>query len=242
MFILVKDNDNYLESIKEAKKYNYEVVTMFNLILNGKERIRNQLKEIQEKKQKLKPKYSAIIVTAQNIENSSVGTVNMLKQDFDLVIGMGGLNKSNRFFIEDTKIDFLLDSQNSKFKSKIDFIHHFNSGINQVLGKMARDKEIGLIFSLNFTQSNNKIVSKEIGRINQNIKFARKYNLPVYINFLIENKFQIKSQIQIDSIYSLFDTDTKQKNNNKNVIEDKIIKNRELKSDKYIAQGIRLAD
>jgi RNase P/RNase MRP subunit p30 len=240
MNILVKANDNYLENLLEANKYGFDVITVFELILNGKENIKKQLLEIHNKKKDLKPKIMGIIVVAQDIENSSVGTVNALRQDFDLVIGMGGLNKSNRFFVEDTKIDFLLDPQNARYRSKMDFIHHFNSGLNQVLCTMAKEKNIGLIFSLNFTQSYNKTISKEIGRINQNIKFAIKYKLPIHINYIIENKFQIKSQKQLDTTFSLFNASAIQMNENKNILKNRLLYNKEIKSESYIADGIKI--
>ena len=97
-----------------------------------------------------------------NVEH--VGFVNTLN-DFDLVIGLGGLNKVNRFFFEDTLVDFVRDPHNVIFRSKMDFIHHQNSGINHVLCKLANERDIGMFFSLNFVLGENKNKAKEFGLV-----------------------------------------------------------------------------
>lgn len=240
MFVLVDYNNSYRESIQECSKYKLTVVTMFRIILDNKNNIKTQLDKIKDLKIKLKPKFSAIHITIDKLENSTIGTINNLKQEFDLVIGLGGLNKINRFLIEDTQIDLLMDPQNSYFKTKIDFIHHLNSGMNQVLCKAAKEKRIGLFFSLNFTSGKPYNFAKEFGRINQNIKFARKYDLLVYLNFIIQNKYQVKTINQIKTISKLFDISTSQTKQITTIIEEKITKNKLKKSQKYVSEGITL--
>lgn len=240
MFVLVEYNNSYKESIKECKKLNLTPVTIFNIILKDKIETKNQLDKIKEIKNKVQPFYSAIKITIEKLDNSTQGFINGLKNDFNILIGQGGLNKINRFFLEDTQIDFLLDPQNSYFKSKIDFIHHFNSGLNQVLCKAAKEKETGLFFSLNFTYGKKYNIAKEMGRINQNIKFARKYELPILINYLIQNPNQIKSKQEISAIMSLFEISTQQVKESLEIIENKINQNKLKKSQEYITEGISI--
>lgn len=163
MFVLMDYNKNYSEVCLELEGKGCSPVTIFKLCLNGKKGISEQLERISELKSRIKPKFSAVEVLVERLENSSVGTVNSLKSRFDLVIGLGGLNKVNRFFLEDTQVDFLRDPHNVFFRSKMDFIHHFNSGINHVLGRLASERGIGFIFSLNFVSGKKKNVAKEFG-------------------------------------------------------------------------------
>lgn len=238
MFILIKYNEFYEKNVKEALKYNFRPITLFEIKLNNKNQIKEDIQRLISLINRLKPKYSAIKIILEKIENSTIGTVNNFKNYFDIVIGFGGLNKINRFFLEQTQIDFLLDPQNSYYNTKIDFIHHFNSGINDVLCKLAKEKNIGFLFSLNFTYKNKNYIPKEIGRINQNLKFARKYKIQTHINFIIKRQNQIKSQIELQAITSLFDMSTLQIKENMNILENTIKSNTHKKSDKYICEGI----
>lgn len=239
MYVLIEYNKDYNENLKEVEKLNLVPVTLFKIIFLYPKRTKENLEKIKQIKQKIKPKFSAIQLIIEKISGQTQSTINNLKNDFDLVIGLGGLNKINRYFLEQTKIDFLQDPQNSKFKPKFDFIHHFNSGLNHILCKFAKQKEIGLIFSLNFTNSNHKLpIAKEIGRINQNIAFARKYKIPIYINFSIQNKNQIKSQNEIQSISKLFNISTEQTRDTIKILENKIRLNQLKKSQNYINENI----
>jgi len=238
MFVLVDYNKNYSDVCSELSLKGYSLVTIFKLCLNGKNSINLQMEKIRELKKRINPKYCAVQVQIDRFENSTVGTINSLKLEFDLVIGLGGLNKINRFFLEDIQVDFLRDPHNVIFRSKMDFIHHFNSGINHVLCSLAEQRNIGFIFSLNFVSGKGKNIAKEFGRICQNISFARKFNVPVYLNFIIGNVNQIKSSSELVKIGSLFDMDIKQKKDISRIIENKIEENNFKKSDKYICDGI----
>jgi len=242
MFVLVEFNNNYKEILKELKKLNFIPIVLFNLNLNNKINYNENLNKINEIIKKNKIKYKGIILNIDKNDNKLIGIINNLKLKFDLVIGLGGLNKINRFFLENTNIDFLLDPQNSKFKNKIDFIHHFNSGLNQVLFNFAKNKNISFIFSLNeFNKKypNNYLISKEIGRINQNIKLCEKFKITFYLNYIIKNKFEIKNINQLNSIISLFNTSTKQKKENIYVLENKIQINTNKNTLKYINEFIK---
>lgn len=242
MHILIEHNEFYNKNIEECKKYNYIPITVFKLTLNNKQQIKQDLEQLKLKKQEIVPKYSAIQITIDKLENSTIGTINNLKKDFDITIGLGGLNKINRFLLEQTQINFIQDPQNTLFKPKMDFIHHFNSGMNHILCQFAKDKQIGLIETLNFTYSSKKYIPKEIGRINQNIKFARKYKIPTLINFIVKYPQQIKSIIELQGIMSLFDMSTTQKQESIKILEKTIITNQFKQSKNYITEGIEIVE
>lgn len=237
MLVLVEFNKNFEEIKEECIKQKLIFIPIFTLNLTSKEEIQTQLKVIKEQKNNLTYSYCAIRVIIYNFSNSLIGTINSLKQEFDLVIGFGGLNKINRFFLEQTQIDFLEDPQNSQYKVKIDFIHHFNSGLNHVLCKLAKEKNIGIIHSLSFRKLQPFFISKEIGRINQNVKFARKYKIPITSN-IISNKYQIKNKFQLKQINSILGFNNDQNKQALSIIEEKIKQNQFKKSDKFIGDGV----
>ncbi len=241
MYTLVEYNSDCEFLMSELERYKQIPFAMFRLSLNGKENIKSQLRKIREIRDKIDAQFFAVCVSVEKLENSSIGIINQLKQEFDLVIGLGGTNKINRFFLENTQIDFLADPHNSISKLKIDFIHHFNSGLNQVLCKIAKEKKIGLLFSLNFTEERTKNILREFGRINQNVRFARKYGLPIYINFIVERKEHVKSINQIKAMSSIFDVSNEQRMQTVNVLEQRVKENRFKKSPDYISDGIRVA-
>jgi RNase P/RNase MRP subunit p30 len=239
MFVLVEYNKNYSDVCLELSKLNYTPITIFKLRLNGKSEIISQMEKIRELKSRITPKFSAIQVQLDKMENTSVGTVNSLRNDFDIVIGLGGLNKINRFFFEDTLVDFVRDPHNVIFRSKMDFIHHQNSGINHVLCKLAHERDIGMFFSLNFVLGEDKNKTKEFGRVSQNIKFCQKYKVPVLLSFAISNVNQIKTCNQLKKISSLFNLSSQMAAQSISILEDTVKKNKFRLSSKHIIDGIR---
>ncbi len=241
MYVLVEYSKNYIELENEVIKNKLIPIILFTLIINNKENILQQLKQIRKIKKENNFQNTAIKIIIEKHQNSNQLIINSLKEEFDLIIGFGGLNKTNRFFLEKTNIDFLMDPQNSLERVKIDFIHHLNSGINHILTKFAKNKNIDFIFSLNFTNNSNKfIIAKEIGRINQNLKFTRKYKVKSYINFIIKKSTQIKTLKEIQSISSLFDISTTQKQENLQILEQKIKNHKQNNNLNYINKNIQI--
>jgi len=249
MTILIKNLDLIDNNFEKIKNNDFNIIKVFNINFNNKNQIKEDLTKILDELKSLSDLknnylknnlnlYSALIIHIDKFENSTSGLINQLKSNFDLIIGKGGLNKINKFFIEQTNIDFLLDPQNSIDKVKFDFIHHFNSGVNHILCREMEKKGIGFMFSLN--NITNKYFVKEMGRINQNLSFSRKFNIKSSLNFIIDNENQIKTKNQLDSIYSLFDISNDQKVEFKNILTNKILKNCEKKSQNYILDGINL--
>lgn len=240
MHALVKyDSKYYTEILKELKNQEITPVFLFKIDFNDKQNIKLNLEKIKEIKKENKIKYSAIQITIEKPDNNLVSAINSLKQDFDIIIGLGGLNKINRFFLEETQVDFLQDPQNSLFNPKIDFIHHFNSGINEVLCKFAKEKEIGFLFSLNFLNNKTKYMAKELGRVDQNIVFAQKYKIPFYFNYIIEKSEEIKSKQELMWIMSLFSINNENKSLSLITLKNKIDKNILKKSPEYINSQIK---
>jgi RNase P/RNase MRP subunit p30 len=77
-------------------------------------------------------------------------------------------------------------------------MHHRNSGLNHVLCKLARDKNISIGFSFFELFISNK---KEIilGRIIQNVRFLKKYRVECFISSFASEPYQMRSKEDFNS-------------------------------------------
>lgn len=98
------------------------------------------------------------------------------KNNFNIAVG-GNYNLNKRI-LENKKIKLLLDPE----PLEEDFMKYKNSGLNQVLAKLAKKNNIGIGFSLERLNKLNKIEkAKLFGKILQNIKLCNKYKVRHYI-------------------------------------------------------------
>lgn len=97
-------------------------------------------------------------------------------------------NDNIRPILEKAQTNIVFDFELSERK---DFIHHRNSGLNQVLCKIMKDKKIILGFS--FSSILNSKNPQHLGRIMQNIQFARKYKIKTAFASLTNNPYEMRS-------------------------------------------------
>ncbi|MAG48104.1 hypothetical protein CL617_05865 [archaeon] len=97
----------------------------------------------------------------------------------DKIIVQGGSEDINRFSLENNKISILLSPEKNYRK---DHTHYRNSGLNQVLCKLAKksNKSIGIDFNSLLDMSQEERI-KTLGRIEQNIRLCNKYKVNVKI-------------------------------------------------------------
>ncbi len=83
--------------------------------------------------------------------------------------------------------------------SRKDFIHHRNSGLNQVTAKIALEKKVtfGIPFLTLLESTSRHII---MGRLQQNIRFFRKYGLKTRIFSFAREPFQMRSPAELKSI------------------------------------------
>jgi RNase P/RNase MRP subunit p30 len=97
----------------------------------------------------------------------------------DLRIVLGGDEKRNRKAVEDKKTDILLSPEEG---AKKDFMHSRNSGLNQILCKIARQNKVGIGFSFNKILNTSGMERAQIlGRMMQNVVLCRKYKVQMFI-------------------------------------------------------------
>ncbi len=98
------------------------------------------------------------------------------KDCFNIVIG--GDAEINKRILDYKNVNLLLDPE----PLKEDFMHYKNSGLNQVLVKLAKKNDIGIGFSLDRISSLNKLQRAILfGKIMQNVVLCNKYKVKYFI-------------------------------------------------------------
>jgi RNase P/RNase MRP subunit p30 len=90
--------------------------------------------------------------------------------------------------LEQSKADLVFGLENS---SRKDFMHQRASGLNHTISKLARDKNIIIGFSLNQILKFND-PSVILGRISQNIRICRKYNVKTIFASFAKDPFMMR--------------------------------------------------
>jgi len=107
----------------------------------------------------------------------------------ELIIAEGG--ELNRLILENKRVDIIVGAEKSK---KNDFLHYRNSGLNQVLCKLARKNDIAVAFNFNeVLKLKGAGRSQLIGRMMQNVRMCRKYGVRMIIASFATNKFELKN-------------------------------------------------
>jgi len=191
--------------------------------------------------------YEVILFTIEKYDDYIKNLVDNLKRENKIIICYSDYNDIKRMIIEKVNFDFILNPHLNNKKQIFDFIHHFNSGLNHILAKLLKEKDKGLLITLNqFTRSNlldkkNKFNTiKEIGRINQNLKLARKYNLRLLFDFFIETENNLKTYREIEEILKIFNLSTEQIKKNSKELGQRYKQNIFKNSDNYITKGIEV--
>ena len=106
----------------------------------------------------------------------------------ELNIVFGGDEKVNRKAVENRNVDILVNVEKSGNK---DSLHFRNSGLNQVLCKLAYDNKVAIGFSFNeILRSRDRGVL--IGRVMQNIRLCRKYKVKMVFATFAKNKYEMR--------------------------------------------------
>ncbi len=128
------------------------------------------------------------------IEESSFSKLkdSIKKTDYPVIV-LGG--KFNREILEDRKVDILLSPE---IEARRDHTHYRNSGLNQVLCKLAKKNNIAIGFNFNnILHSKGKQRSEILGRMQQNVRLCKKYKVKMIVASFAKNKYELRS---IDSL------------------------------------------
>jgi len=88
----------------------------------------------------------------------------------------GGTDKKNRSLVENKTVDVLLSPEKGRTK---DFMKFRNSGLNQILCKLANKNKVAIGFNFDDLFDNNRV--SLLGKMMQNVKLCRKYKVKMVI-------------------------------------------------------------
>lgn len=131
------------------------------------------------------------------INSKNINEINksIKKNCFNIIFG--GNSDFNRKVLENKNINLLLDPENLDD----DFMHSKNSGLNQVLVKLAKKNNISIGFSLNrILKLNNEYKTNLFGKIMQNIMLCNKYKIKYYIINFINNELDRKNKRDLNDL------------------------------------------
>lgn len=126
---------------------------------------------------------------------TSVNQAKALKQKFDYIIA-----PCRREFFESKFVDFILEPED---QNRGDFIHHRNSGLNQVLLKLCQatpkrpGKSIIASSSLLLNAKHPEVV---LGRMFQNARWCRKYKVDYLITSGARTKWEQRDKACLDAL------------------------------------------
>ena len=114
------------------------------------------------------------------------------------IVILGSNDEINRMALEDKRVDMLLNPEETRRK---DFMKWRNSGLNNVLCKLAsqNDIKIGISFSsLNKLSPESK--ASRLGKIMQNIRLCRKYKTKMILATFAESEDDLLSSYEMKSL------------------------------------------
>ncbi|MFC1800807.1 RNase P subunit p30 family protein [Nanoarchaeota archaeon] len=216
MYDIVFPKNNENEFIKIAKELGYtNLCFVYNL---------NEFKKATD------GNFAGIITDEKNL--------NKAKKLADFVILQS--SDKDRHLIESGKAEIIFNLETT---SRKDFIHHRASGLNQVLCTLLNKKEVAIAFSFNtILKSEGMLRSQIMGRMMQNIRFARKYKFNLLFASFAQSPFEMRAPHDLIAFAETLDmhpSEAKAAIKNTKTTIQQITKK---KSSNYLCDGIELVD
>ena len=126
-------------------------------------------------------------------------------------------------------------------EGRSDFMHHRNSGINQVLCKILKEKNIMIGFDYSMVLKNPSKAHIYIGRMRLNVKLCRKYGVGMVCLSFATKENEIKDSNILDSFARMIGMNEEEIKISKKLISKKIEFNI-LKKNGLISDGIRVVE
>ena len=186
---LVLPKNNEKEFIEIAERLSIDGLCFIYKFKNKNDFLQNQEKinNLQEKT-KLKL-FTGLIADSKNISKA--------KKLAKIVIYKSTGN--DRHAIEKSKANIVFDLGTIATK---DSMHHRNSGLNQVLCKLANKNNIMIGFSFSTILNTEGIIRSQIlGRLMQNIRLCRKYNVKTIIASFAEKPYDMRPCPDLKSVF-----------------------------------------
>lgn len=123
---------------------------------------------------------------------------------------------------------------------KPDFVHHRNSGMNQVIAKILAEKDIIAGFSFNLLLR--KDTARMIGRMRQNVIFCRKYGIRMVFGSFARNRNEKRNMEDLKSFARTIGMNPGEIKSSMDVLEERAAYNKKKKEGKVfkdIAEKIK---
>lgn len=147
-------------------------------------------------------KVDGYFIISQGNEEKVRKIVDFLKGKNKIIAVEGFDNIFNRRIIETMKVNYLVSIEKM---NKKDNIKQRDSGLNHVLGKLAKEKGVGIV--VNYSELRNfeeKELSKMLARIIQNLKVARKTGCEIKVaSFAKKKKEMVNEKERSEFLISL---------------------------------------
>lgn len=114
----------------------------------------------------------------------------------ELNIIFGGDENTNNKALENKKTDILVSPERN---AKKDNLHFRDSGLNQVLCKLAADNKVAIGFNLS-DLLNSKERNVLLGRMRQNVELCRKYKIKMVLASFARNKYEQRNPRDMESL------------------------------------------
>tara|TARA_Y100000310_G_scaffold343267_2_gene450088 strand:- start:857 stop:1318 length:462 start_codon:yes stop_codon:yes gene_type:complete len=142
----------------------------------------------------------------------------------EIIVVHGGSDKTNRAALDSNKVDILLDPHLGNRRDKM---HQRNSGLNQVLLKLAKKNNVAIGISFkNILKSK----AEDLGRIIQNIKLCRKYKVKIVIL-----EYEGRNEEDVNSLFKVLGMTAKEVKDSDNYEKEKL----DFKK-RYVLKGVKL--
>lgn len=190
MFIdLVLPKNNEKEFIEIAEKLKIDGLC-FVYSFKTREDFLKKNEKIKKLQEKTKPRlFSGLIADSKNISNA--------KKLANLVIYKSTGN--DRHAIEKSKANVVFGLETIAAR---DSMHSRNSGLNQVLCKLANKNNVIIGFSFSGILNTNGIIRSQIlGRAMQNIRLCRKYNVKTIVASFAEKPYEMRPYHDLKSVF-----------------------------------------
>ena len=168
--------------IEKAKKLGFSEVLFVKIIEN--------IKEINKEDA---GKFDCCVVKTKEIEQFR-RIIDKSCNIFEKIIVLGTTNEINRLALEHKKVFALLNPEYSEYREK-DYLDSRNSGLNQVLCKIALEGKKKILVSLDSLRD-----EKSLGRVIQNFRLCKKFGTEIQLVNFVSSLDGMKSAFELKEV------------------------------------------
>ncbi len=153
-----------------------------------------EISKIEDINKRESESYEAMLLKTSNAELLR-RMIDKAANYFDIYV-LGFSDKINRVALEHKKVRALISPE---FERTFDYTHYRNSGLNQVLCKIARDNNKMIIENFSeFLKKDKKDRAILLGRILQNARFCKKYKTKFIVAQFIKDYKEVVDSKEIE--------------------------------------------